>query len=394
MLTVMEYLLVAIAWFGHACLSMGLVNFVYAHPLHKHFLKVFRAVMGLLIVAGPLVYLWQFGFNVTGLRYEARETPPLWLLVAYLVGCLGAGGIIFPVVTLHRLTRRRPAAVLDETTRTIDVAKELGHPPIGDGETAFMARFPFNDIFRVDFTTLILAIPDVPTAWDGLTLLHISDLHFLGTPSRAYYDAIFRHCLAEGIPDLLLLTGDFVDTDTHHSWIAPVLGQLSWNIGAFAILGNHDWWQDHERVRHCLREIGMRVVSNRWEQIDVRGEKLTVIGHEGPWFRTPPDMTGCPAEGIRLLLSHTPDNIKWARRHNVSLMLAGHVHGGQVRLPLVGSIFVPSRFGRRYDMGTFFEPPTLLHVNRGLSGKEPLRFRCNPQVTRIVLQRPADAASR
>ena len=68
-------------------------------------------------------------------------------------------------------------------------------------------------------------------------------------------------------------------------------------------------------------------------------------------------------------------------------MLSGHNHGGQVRVPLFGSIFVPSRYGRRYDMGTFFEAPTLLHVNRGLSGKEALRIRCNPQVTRIILRR-------
>jgi predicted MPP superfamily phosphohydrolase len=67
-------------------------------------------------------------------------------------------------------------------------------------------------------------------------------------------------------------------------------------------------------------------------------------------------------------------------------MLSGHNHGGQIRVPLIGSIFVPSKFSRRYDMGTFFEPPTLLHVNRGLSGKEPLRLRCRPQVTRMVLK--------
>ena len=64
----------------------------------------------------------------------------------------------------------------------------------------------------------------------------------------------------------------------------------------------------------------------------------------------------------------------------------GHNHGGQVRLPLLGSIFVPSRFGRKYDCGLFHEPPTLLHVSRGLAGQNPLRFRCHPEVTKIVLK--------
>jgi predicted MPP superfamily phosphohydrolase len=67
-------------------------------------------------------------------------------------------------------------------------------------------------------------------------------------------------------------------------------------------------------------------------------------------------------------------------------MLSGHNHGGQIRLPIFGSLFVPSRYSRRYDMGTFHEPPTVLHVNRGLSGKEAIRFRCRPQVSRIQLR--------
>ena len=69
------------------------------------------------------------------------------------------------------------------------------------------------------------------------------------------------------------------------------------------------------------------------------GEPLVVVGHEGPWFRPPPDLTGCPT-GFRLLVSHTPDNIRWARRHDCRLMLSGHNHGGQIRMPVVGSMFV------------------------------------------------------
>jgi predicted MPP superfamily phosphohydrolase len=68
-------------------------------------------------------------------------------------------------------------------------------------------------------------------------------------------------------------------------------------------------------------------------------------------------------------------------------VLAGHVHGGQIRFPLIGATFVPSRFSRRYDCGTFYEAPTLMHVSRGLAGQHPLRIRCRPEVTRIVLKR-------
>jgi predicted MPP superfamily phosphohydrolase len=74
-------------------------------------------------------------------------------------------------------------------------------------------------------------------------------------------------------------------------------------------------------------------------------------------------------------------------------MLAGHNHGGQIRLPVIGSIFVPSRYSRKYDCGTFHEPPTLLHVNRGLGGQQPLRYYCRPEVTRIMLRCPAPLAA-
>jgi predicted MPP superfamily phosphohydrolase len=136
-----------------------------------------------------------------------------------------------------------------------------------------------------------------------------------------------------------------------------------------------------------LRRIRLRVLANAWEQVDVRGVPMAVIGHEGPWFRPEPDLSGCPTDVFRLCLSHTPDNIVWARRHKLDLVLAGHVHGGQIRLPLLGSVFVPSRFSRQYDAGMFDRPPTVMHVSRGLAGQHPLRFFCYPEVTRITLRK-------
>jgi predicted MPP superfamily phosphohydrolase len=382
---VLKLLLFALAWLGHACLLMAVVNHVYGRPLHKHFLKAFRLLSGVVIFAFPAGYYLVFGTDALGAVRSAFDTHANLPAVAYLLLTLAVAVVILPFITVRRLFRPRPASVIGEATVTVDVAKELGGPPYGDGEAARMARLPFNDIFRVDFTTLTVAPPGLPAAWDGLTLLQVSDLHFYGTPARSFFEFVMRRALADGVPDLVCLTGDVVDGDEYCEWIAPVLGQLRWNVAAFAILGNHDWWQDAERVRAKLRGLGMRVFGNAWERHQVRGEPLTVIGHEGPWFRPEPDLTGCPADGFRLLLSHSPDNYRWARQHRIDLMLSGHAHGGQVRLPLFGSIFVPCQTGRRYDTGTFHEPPTLLHVNRGLSGKEPIRFRCNPQVTRIVL---------
>ena len=385
----LEILLFALALLGHAVLLMYFLNVIYSQPYHKRLLKIVRLVAALAIFGLPVVYACLVGFRVTPVLVDAMSRGKQPLLAIYLGIALVMAWLVLPLATIRRWLRRVPDLVTSATT-TIDIAKELGRPPIGDGKTAPIARLPFNDIFRVDFTTLNIELGNLPPAWDGLTILHLSDLHFYGTPSREYYDAVIRRCLADGTPDLLLITGDIVDKRPYIAWIEEILAPLRWNVAAFAIMGNHDWWQDFEAVRTSFRNLNMHVVGNRWEQIDVRGQPLTVIGHEGPWFRPAPDLSDCPPAGFRLLLSHSPDNIGWAKRHNVSLMLSGHNHGGQIRVPIFGSIFVPSKFSRRYDEGTFFEPPTLLHVNRGLSGKEPLRFRCNPQVTRIVLKRPGN----
>jgi uncharacterized protein len=119
----------------------------------------------------------------------------------------------------------------------------------------------------------------------------------------------------------------------------------------------------------------------------VRGEPLLVIGNEVPWGRPAPDLSACPAAGFRLGLSHSPDTLPWAKANHIDLMLAGHNHGGQVRLPGLGPVLVPSKFSRRYDCGTFFEAPTLMYVSRGLGGTYPLRWNCRPEVTRVVVRR-------
>ena len=374
------------AWIGHGYLLMLVLNVTYSYPFHRKFLKALRQVCGLLLIAGPPVFGAQIGFDLLELG-RASLADGSWLApVTYAWACVLAG-VAFFVVSVARLLRSRPAVVLDEQTESVDVAKELGQRPVGDGKYRRVADLAVNDLFQVEFTTLTLAVPGLPRVWDGLTILQLGDLHFYGTPGRDYFDFIVRRCMANGVPDLLVLDGDVIDDGKYIDWIEPVLGPLRWKVAALAILGNHDWWQDFAAVRERLSALGMRVISNRWEALDVRGEQLIAIGHEGPWFRPPPDLAGCP-DGFRLLVSHTPDNIRWARRNNCRLMLSGHTHGGQIRVPVFGSLFVPSRFSRRYDMGTFHEPPTVLHVNRGLSGKEAIRFRCRPQVTRIILRAP------
>jgi predicted MPP superfamily phosphohydrolase len=380
----LSFFLFLLAWVGHGYLLMLSLNVAYSRPYDRKLLKCMRNFWGLLLVAGPPLFAGYVDWDLIRLGRAALADGSCLLPAVYSWLCV-PGGLAFAVVTVIRSIRRQPGVLLDERTETVDVAKELGRRPVGDGRFRRIAALPFTDLYNVDFTTVTVVVPGLPAAWDGLTILQLGDTHFYGTPGREFFEFVARRCMADGAADLFIFSGDLLDDSKYLDWIEPVFGTLRWSVAAFAVLGNHDWWQDFESIRKRLAGLGVKVLDNRWEALDVRGERLVAIGHEGPWFRPPPDLAGCP-DGFRLLVSHTPDNIGWAKRNNCRLMLSGHNHGGQIRVPVFGSLFVPSRHSRRYDMGTFHEPPTILHVNRGLGEKEPVRIRCRPQVSRLLLR--------
>jgi predicted MPP superfamily phosphohydrolase len=385
----MGFPLFAGACLGHLAILVASHNFWYGLKLGRTAVEIMHLLHGLAALVGVFVLWGLTGGDVLSVFHLSE--PGWWrvALATYLVLCWLAAFVAFPVLTIRRHLRGRPTVLVSNHTHTVNVTERLGYKPIGLGFYRHLARLPGNQVFHVDFAERHLRLPLLPSAWDGLTILHLSDLHFNGTPDRVFFDQVMDLC-AGLEPDIVALTGDVVDSREHHRWIVPVLRRLRWHIAAFAVLGNHDRWYDSQLVRRRLRRCDIVPLGNAWRRIEVRGEPLVVIGHEGPWFGPPPDLSDCPPDAFRLCLSHTPDNMPWARRNAVDLMLAGHVHGGQVRLPLIGSVLVPSRFGRRYDCGTFDEPPTVLHVSRGLSGKEPIRYNCRPEVCTLVL-RSADA---
>src|SRR5579871_3210162 len=370
------------AWLGHLVLMIISHNWCYGLALPRHASKIIHLGHAFLILAFPPALLWSIGGSLDG-------TSPRFLtelMTNYALLCIIVGFVALPLNTVMRLRRRDPS--LEKKSRVLDVAKHLGRDPIGDSPERILTYFPGNEVFQVELVERTLCLSRLPAAWDGLTILHLSDLHFRGTPDRDYFRFVVDRC-ADWQPDLVAITGDIADSSRHMRWIVPVLGRLRWRCAAVAILGNHDHWLDTSIIRRRLRRLGMLVPTNNWQSIEVRGEPLVVIGHKGPWLKPPPELTDCPRAPFRLCLSHTPDNIRWAQAAGIDLMLSGHVHGGQVRFPLFGSVLVPSRYGRRYDCGVFEEPPTVLHVSRGLSGDHPLRYLCRPEVTLLTLRCPA-----
>ncbi len=212
-----------------------------------------------------------------------------------------------------------------------------------------------------------------------------------GFGNSSYWDAYLLISDNEEKPDIVTITGDLFDNQECVEWGAAVLGKLHARYGVYFILGNHDQRLDSDSVRCELAENGLIGLGGRWTTLELDEGRVVLAGNELPWFVPAADMENCdekvgPDGLLRILLSHAPDQIEWARRFDFDLMLAGHTHGGQIRLPWLGAVVAPSRLGAQFASGTFHLPPTVLHVSRGVSSLTPLRWNCPPELAILVLR--------
>jgi hypothetical protein len=264
----MTFVFVAFACLGHLVLLIGSHNWLYGMPFSKRAGDVIHLVHALLVLALPLGLVVGWGGALDGLL---TWPPSCWIhatVLAYLAGCVLVALLWLPLITVLRLLRRGPRG--ERRSEIIDLERQLGHRPKGAGHHAFLADWPGNELFLVEYVERTFHPARLPAAWDGLTILHLSDLHFHGTPDRDWFDAILERCAAWQ-PDLVCITGDIADSDYHHQWIAPLLGKLTWKIAGVAILGNHDFRHDVDIIRGELRKVGLLVPENSWHEIAVRG---------------------------------------------------------------------------------------------------------------------------
>jgi predicted MPP superfamily phosphohydrolase len=172
------------------------------------------------------------------------------------------------------------------------------------------------------------------------------------------------------------------------------LSALRAPLGVFAIPGNHDYWTHIGTVLNELRSAGLTVLRNSSYRLEPRGAPLWLVGIDDVWERhddLAAGLAGVPTDEPVLLLVHEPDFADMAARvpHRIFLQLSGHSHGGQVRLPLLGSPILPW-LGRRYPAGLQEVPESALQVytSRGIGVIEPpVRVNCRPEVAVLTLVR-------
>jgi len=244
---------------------------------------------------------------------------------------------------------------------------------------------------------VVLPIGDLPDALDGLTILHVSDLH--ARPDLPHVAANVRRVAS--IADLVCLTGDVGDLAEHADLGVAALQGLRGRLGTFAVLGNHDLYAGihrfdtgvGDRVRLRLEASGIAVLRNQNARIRVRDHNLFVVGIDDPHTfhdGTPRAYRGVPAEASSVALAHTWEIADAAIQHGAALILAGHTHGGQIRLPTRDALVAnnhrrPLRVG-----GVFRYRDRWVHISPGIGQSISLRFWVRPGASLIVLRRQRD----
>lgn len=255
-------------------------------------------------------------------------------------------------------------------------------------EHHFLLHLPGNESLMCEQVDIGIRLARLPKHIEGMTIVHLSDLHFTGKIGLDYYRQAIEHTNSLQ-PDLIFVTGDIVDRSDCVEDAAHILSGLRARHGVFFVLGNHDLRADASVVRAALSEAGLIDVGGRVVRLSLDGITLLIGGNELPWLGPAPDFAAA-ANGdgwaaLRFLLAHTPDQFSWAVRQRVDLMLAGHTHGGQICCPWLGPIIAPSARGVRYAHGLHYREPTAMYVTRGLAGEFPVRYFCPPELTRVVL---------
>jgi predicted MPP superfamily phosphohydrolase len=277
--------------------------------------------------------------------------------------------------------------------RFLKLAATAGAVAIGVDATVLEPNHP--RVVRVD-----IPLARLPQEFDGFTIIQLSDFHF-----DPYFSIIpIRKSvqIANDLkPDLVVLTGDFVSAPTIESALrnkraalqadpcSEALKDLRAPHGVWAVLGNHDAFSDPVHVTEALKAGAINVLSNSAAPIERSSSRFWLAGLADVLARRADldaTLKGISPEEPVVLLAHEPDFADHTVKYPVDLQLSGHSHGGQIRLPLVGPVYLP-RLGRKYPRGLRTIDRLSLYTNVGIGTLYvPVRWNCAPEITLITLR--------
>ena len=250
----------------------------------------------------------------------------------------------------------------------------------------------FIEPAMLGFTTHEIRIKGLPREFDGFKIVQLSDLHMNRWYRPKRVCELVRKVNALR-PDLVVLTGDFVSRNKADCAPAgKALGGLKTKYGVYAVLGNHDYWTDADAVTEALRSSGIDVLFDEKRRITIGKQSIWLVGTDDEWEGEPDyakAFEGISAKDICIAIAHNPDAVLSMKGRPVSLLLAGHTHGGIINLPGSGPLLSISRLGRRCASGMFTANGVRTYVSRGLGtgAIAHIRFRCPPEVPIFILRR-------
>lgn len=244
-------------------------------------------------------------------------------------------------------------------------------------------------------TYIVYTSKSVPREFGGYKILHISDLH---NKSFGSAQENIAELIARAKPDIIAITGDLIDKRREGTAAALKLASIAVRTApVYYVPGNHEKSAGvYEKLSARLKACGVFVVGNDIVEITRNGAKIALIGvKDDEFFKTDKDyMRKLKAlwrnspDGFRLLLSHRPEKIDLYAKMGFDLVLTGHAHGGQFRLPLIGGLYAPHQgVFPKYTSGLYKKGSTSMVVSRGLGNSGfPLRLFNRPELVVITLK--------
>ncbi len=389
-------------------------------PSQPHRAALVRRILAVLFIAFNLPWLvvaWRvlFGGSMWGVGRIPFTGPwiawQLWgwifcaLVALYLLG-KGAGWLVERV-------RGAWYVVAGAAGRAPDPQREqprtTHHVPLSRRRFLARATYAYAGVgaalsasgiwsaYRLpEVTRRSLVFPDLPPGLDGLTVLHLSDLHAGIHLGEDRMQEIVARANALR-PDLIVQTGDMIDISS--AYIPPYVRafrDLSAPLGVVTVLGNHDRYTGEQEVIRGCRDAGQVFVQNGCHVVERHGATLALLGVDDPhnWTVDDPQVSDLntalraapPHPAFRILLAHRPGVWDSAAPRGIPLTLAGHIHGGQLYVPLIG--WSAGRLITKYVMGHFQRGKSQLYVSRGIGVVGvPIRVFTPPEIELFELRR-------
>lgn len=254
----------------------------------------------------------------------------------------------------------------------------------------------YRDTTRVVVENISLPVEDLPEPLHGFKIAHISDIQGDEYTGRKEISGYIRK-LNEQNPDLVIFTGDLISYGTDFiEMSAREFGKAEARHGVYAVVGDHDYWAGTGEVKQALNEAGVSLLEDENIRIPVDSSFFVVLTGVTEVYsqRSNPETVDSLSRNTRnaplkVFASHQVNDylIDSARKHDFDMMLAGHTHGGQIRVPFMGMDFSASERETEYVSGLYREESLPIHVNNGLGFTlGPIRYNAPPTVTVIKLQ--------